>query len=118
MIEYLYKQNIAASTTYDLMADADTGQAQTRVPSRPSKVTLAIEASAVGCELEIYSGARTIVARSTLDAGGTDGVFPNLNEKAISWFAAASEQQRIVIREVAAAGNQDIMATIAVEPVA
>lgn len=118
MLEYLYKQNIAASTTYDLMTDADTGESQLRFVGRPSRVTLAIEASAVGCEIEIYSGARTIVARSTLSSGGTDGVFPNLNEKTIGWFAAAGEKQRIVIREVAAAGSQDIMAVMDVQPVA
>jgi len=118
MIEYLYKQNIAASTTYDMMTDAGTGEAQSRFIQRPSRVALAIESSAVGCELEVYSGARTIVARSTLAAGGTDGVFPNLNEKTITWLAAAGEKQRIVVRETAGAGNQDIMAVVQVEAIA
>jgi len=118
MIEYLYMQNIGASSVNDLMTDADTGEAQTRFVGRPSKITFAIEASAVGCELEIYSGSRTIVARSTLDAGGTDGVFPNLNEKTIQWFAAAGEKQRIIVRETAAAGNQDLMGVISVDPIA
>ena len=117
MIEYLMQSNLAANSTNDLMTDADTGEAQSRFVTRPSRVQVAIEASAVGVELEIYSGARTVVARSSLDAGGTTGVFPNINEKSFTFFAAAGEKLRFVLREIAAAATTDVMAAVSVQPI-
>lgn len=117
MIEYLLYQNIAANGTVDLMTDATTGEAQTRQVQRPSRCSLAIEADAVGLELEIYSGARSIVPRSTLSAGGTDSVFPNLNEKTITWFSAAGEKLRIICREIAGTATTDVMGVISVDPI-
>ena len=118
MIEYLMQSNLAANSTNDLMTDADTGEAQSRFVQRPARVTVAIEANAVGVELEIYSGARTVVPRSTLDAGGTTGVFPNINEKSFQFFAAAGEKLRFVLRETAGAATTDVMAAVSVQPIA
>lgn len=118
MIEYLMQSNLAANSTNDLMTDADTGEAQSRFIGRPSKVTMAIVASAVGVELEIFSGPRVIVPRSTLEAGGTTGVYPNLNEKAFSFPAASGEKLRVILREVAGTATTDVMAAIDVTPIA
>lgn len=117
MISFLELDNLAANAVADLMVDALTGESDLRFVHRPSKVTAAIVADAVGIELQIFSGARTIVPRSTLEAGGTVGVFPNLNEKAFSFLAAQGEILRFVIREIAGVATTDVMLTLDVEPV-
>jgi hypothetical protein len=118
MLEYLMQSDLAINSVNDLMTDADTGEAQARFVTRPSRVTVAIEADAVGVELEIFAGARTAVPRSTLDAGGTVGVFPNINEKAFSFFAASGEKLRFIMRETAGVATTDVMAAVSVDPIA
>lgn len=114
--EYLMVSNIPANAVRDIMVNADTGEAESRFIGRPSKVTFACVASAVGIELEVRSGERTVVPRSTLEAGGTTGVYPNLDQKAVSFFAAAGEKLKFQIRETAAVATTDIMLAIDVEP--
>lgn len=116
MIEFLEIDNIAANATVDLMVNALTGEAQSRFINRPSKITVAILADAVGVELQIFSGTRTIVPRSTLDASGTVGQFPNLDQKAFSYLAATGEVQRFILQEVAGVATTDVMGTVDVEP--
>jgi len=115
-VEFLEIDNIAANTVVDLMINALTGESDARFIEEPSQVTLAILADAVGIEMTITSGKRVIVARSTLDASGTIGQFPNINEKAFSWQAAAGEITRIQLREIAAVATTDVMGSISVEP--
>lgn len=117
-IEYLQLTNIPANGVRDMMVNADTGESDSRFIGRPSVVTYAIVANAVGCELEVFSGARQVVNRSTLEAGGTTGVFPNLNEKAVTFRAAAGEKLRFRIRETTGVATTDIMLAISVEPIA
>ena len=117
MIEFLEIDNLAANAVQDMMVNALTGEAQNRFVGRPSKVTVAIVADAVGIELQIFAGARTIVPRSTLEAGGTLGVFPNLDQKAFAFLAAQGEILRLIIRETAGVATTDIMATVDVDPV-
>lgn len=117
MIEFLEIDNIPANAVRDLMVDALTGEAQVRFIQRPSKVTAAIVADAVGVELQIFAGARTIVPRSTLEAGGTVGVFPNLDQKAFAFLAADGEILRFILREIAGVATTDVMLTVDVEPV-
>ena len=116
-VEFLEVDNIASGATVDIFVDALTGESQSRFIDRASQVTIAIEADAVGIELTLTSGKRTIVPRSTLDAGGTVGVFPNINEKAFSFFAAAGEILRGFLRETAAVATTDVMATVSVDPI-
>lgn len=116
--EFLMQTDLAANSFNDLMTDADTGESQLRFITRPSRVTMAIVASAVGITLEIQSGGRTVVPRSTLEAGGTTGVFPNLSDKAFSFMAAAGEKLRVAISEIAGTATTDVMATIDVTAVA
>jgi hypothetical protein len=119
MIEYLHYQNVAANAVIDMMRDAISGESQTRFVNRPSKVTMAIVASAAAAaEFEVFAGNRTIVHRSALEGGGTDGVFPNLDQKAFSFLAAAGEKLSVPVRETAAAGTVDVMLVISVEPIA
>ena len=117
MIEFLEIDNIAANAVVDLMVDALTGEAQSRFIERPSRITVAILADAVGVELQIFSGSRTIVPRSTLDAAGTVGQFPNLDQKAFSYLAATGEIQRFILREIAGVATTDVMGTVDVEPI-
>lgn len=114
--EYLMVSNIPANAVRDIMVNADTGEAESRFVGRPSKVTFACVANAVGIELEVRSGERTVVPRSTLEAGGTTGVYPNLDQKAVSFFAAAGEKLKFQIRETAAVATTDIMLAIDTEP--
>lgn len=116
--EYLMLENLVANSFNDLMTDADTGESQLRFVTRPSRVTIAIEADAVGIVMEIQSGGRTVVPRSTLDAGGTVGVFPNIREKAFTFPAAAGEKLRIALTEEAGTATTDVMAMVDVTPLA
>jgi len=115
--EFLEIDNIAANAVVDLMVDALTGEAQARFIERPTRVTVAILADAVGVELQIFSGSRTIVPRSTLDSSGTLGQFPALNEKAFNYLAAAGEIQRIILREISGVATTDVMGTIDTTPI-
>lgn len=117
MIEFLEIDNIPANAVRDLMVDALTGEAQSRFVSSPSRVTVAVLADAVGVELQITSGERTIVPRSTLDSAGTLGQFPNLDQKAFSFLAAGGEILRFILREIAGVATTDVMCTVDVEPI-
>ncbi len=116
MIEALMVQNIPANAVRDIFVDADTGESQVRFIDRPSRVSIAILADAVGVELTILAGNRTVVARSTLDSSGTLGQFPNLDQKAIAFFAAGGEILRGRLREIAGVATTDVMATVQAEP--
>lgn len=118
MIEFLEVDNIAANAVADLMVDAATGEAVNRFINRPSRVTVALVADAIGIELQLFSGSRTIVGRSTLDGGGAVGVFPALDEAAFSFLAAAGDVLRIILREVAGVATTDVMGIVDVEPIA
>lgn len=114
--QYLMLSNLPANAVRDLMVDADTGESDVRTVWQPSQVTYAIVASAVGVELEVFSGERQVVNRSTLEAGGTTGVFPNLDQKAVTFLAAGGENLKFRVRETAAVATTDIMLAINVEP--
>lgn len=115
--EFLLLSNLGANATQDMMVNADTGEADARFIQFPSEVTVAIEASAVGVQLNITSGGRTIVERSTLGAGGTTGVFPNINEQAFQFLAAAGDKLRMTVTETAGVATTDVMATVDVTPI-
>lgn len=115
--EYLQITNLPANAVRDLMVNADTGEADSRFVGRPSQVTFAIVANAVGVELEVRSGERTVVPRSTLEAGGTTGVFPNIDQKAVTFFSAAGEKLRFQVRETTGVATTDIMMSLSIDPV-
>lgn len=117
-VEFILLSNLGANAVADMMLDGDTGATNLRFLSRPSRITVAIEANAVGVEIQIRVGQRTVVGRSSLDAGGTTGVFPNLDQKAFTFFGAISEIIEVEVREIAAVATTDIMLTISVQPVA
>jgi len=114
---FLLASNVGANAVIDLMEDSDTGAVPSRFIDRPSRVTVAIEATDVGFELQIFSGSRTVVPRSSLSAGGVVGIFPNVNEIGFSFFAAAGEQLQLVIRNTTATATFDIMGSIDISPI-
>jgi len=113
---YLMLQNLAANGTADLMVNADTGESDARFIGMNSIVSLAINADAVGIELQVSLSGRVVVPRSTLPAGGTLGVFPNVADFAFEFAAAAGEILKVELREIAAVATTDIMGTITVAP--
>lgn len=113
---HLYYADLAAYGTIDMLLDAVTGASNARFVKFPSRCVLAIEADAVGLELRVTAGGRTVVERSTLGAGGTDGVMPNLDQKAITFNAAGGDILAIEVRETVNVATTDIMATLSVEP--
>lgn len=117
-IEYLMLSNIPANAVRDLMVNADTGEADSRFVGRPSQITYAVVANAVGIELEVRAGERTVVPRSTLEAGGVTGVFPNMDQKAVTFYAAAGEKLRFQVRETAGVATTDVMLALDITPVA
>lgn len=114
--EYLMLSNIPANAVRDMMLNADTGESDSRFVTVPSRVTYAIVANAVGVELEVRSGERTVVPRSTLEAGGTTGVFPNIQDKAVQFDAAGGEKLKFQVRETAGVATTDIMLAVSVDP--
>lgn len=118
MITNLYKQNQTANSVIDLFKDGDQGETPIRFVGRPSRVVFAIEASAAGeAEYELLAGGRRIVSRAAVDGGGTDGVFPKLNEKGFNFLVAAGEILQCLVRETAGTSTVDIMATVMIEAI-
>lgn len=115
-VEYLMVSNIPANGVKDLMRDADTGESDFRFVGAAGLVTMAIVASAVGVELSIQTEDRTITQRSTLEAGGTTGVYPNIQDKAFTFAVYAGEKIRILLRETAGVATTDVMAVLSFDP--
>jgi hypothetical protein len=114
---FLTITNLAASSVADFMLGADQGASNLRFIKGPKRVTYAADATAAEAELEVFSGARTVQERSLLDAGGTAGVVPNLQQKAQSFLAADGEVLQFRVRETAAAGTVDCNLFVSVDPI-
>jgi hypothetical protein len=112
----LYYANLAAYGVIDMMTEAVTGPSNSRFVRRNSRANMAIIADAVGLEYRVFTQNRTIVERSTLDSGGTDGQFPNLDEKGFSFNLAQGEILAVEVRETANVATTDIMMTIDIRP--
>ncbi len=111
--EQLTVTNLGSGAVLDLMVDADQGESQQRFVERNSEITFAINANAATVDIEVFAGTRQVVSRSGIEAGATASVFPNLNEKAVSFFAAQGEKLRFLLRETGAVATTDINAIVA-----
>ncbi len=107
---------LGANAVADMMVDANEGAPKLRFIRRPSRVTFAMDGNAITVEVEVISGERTVVERSNIDGGGTQGVVPNLQQKAQSFFAAAGEELAFRVRETGNVGTTDIQLFIDVTP--
>lgn len=117
MNKWLTLTNLPANAIRDLMLDADQGATNLRFISFPSQVTFALNATAVGVEYEVYSGGRRVIERSAIEAGATAGVFPNLDQKGQTFYAAAGDILEFKVRETTGVATTDINMAISVEPV-
>ena len=113
---FLMLQDIAQNGTADLMVNADTGESDARFIGQNSIVQMAIVADAIGIEVQVSLSGRVVVPRSTLPAGGTLGVFPNVADFAFEFPAAAGEILKVELREIAGTATTDIMGTISIAP--
>ncbi len=108
---------LAANAVADMMRDSNEGAPQLRFIRRPSKVTYAMDANAIGVEVEVFSGSRVVQERSNIDGGGTQGVVPNLQQKAQSFLAAAGEELSFRVRETAGVATSDLQLFVDVTPI-
>jgi len=110
--------NIPALATRDLMTDADQGPTSLRFIQTPSIVTFAINGTHATpiAELEVMSGQRRVVERSAIEGGATAGVFPNMDQKAENFPAAAGEILEFRVRETGNVATTDINFVIDVTP--
>ena len=112
MAENLQITNIPANAVRDLMVDADTGESDSRFVPADAMLTYALVANAVGIELTLRSQFRVIAPRAQVEAGGTTGVFPNMDQKGISVEVFAGEKLVFELRETAGVATTDIMGTV------
>jgi hypothetical protein len=110
--ENILLSNLAANGRADLLVDGDLGESDRRFVSRSGMMTFAVVASAVGITLSIRSQYRTIAPLQAVEAGGTTGVFPDMQQKGIVLPVYAGEKLIFEVRETAAAATTDIMLTI------
>ena len=114
---FLTLTNIAANAVVDFMTDANEGPSNLRFINRPSRVTYAADAIAIGVEIEVFAGSRTVQERSNIDAGGTAGVVPNLQQKAQTFLAAAGEVLKFRLRETGGVATTEANLYIDVTPI-
>lgn len=117
-VAFLTATDVAANSVLDMMLGADQGAQNIRFIARPSRVVLAIQASAaLEAELTVQTQNRVIIARSALSGGATAGVMPNLDDQAFTFNAAAGEILQVEVREIAGAGTVDVVMTIGITPI-
>lgn len=120
MIEYLYSGAIGAGATIDMCLDATTGPSRQSRPTRPTRYLMAIvhESAAGDITFEVSTDQRVILGNSVMPCGGTDGVFPNLDQQAVKFELAQFEQLRIRCFDTTGAGGAIVMCTLMSEPLA
>ena len=112
MIKHIFLTNLAANVVKDMMLDSDQGASNIRFVGRPSSVTFALTANAATVEYEVYTGGRVQVERSGIDASGTAGQAPKLNEKGQQFFAAAGDILEFRVRETGGVATTDLQMSI------
>lgn len=111
--------NIPANAVRDFMVDADEGASNLRFLERPSRIVWAMDATAaLGVEVEVFSGSRTVAERGRVPGGGTAGNLPNLRETGRTFLGASGEILNFRIRETGGVATTDVNLYISVEPIA
>jgi hypothetical protein len=113
--EWLQVSNVPSLGTRDLFRDADTGESDMRFVTDDGILTIAIVANAVGIVWQLTSQFRNITALSTMEAGGTTGVFPDNLAKGFQFPVYAGEKLRLTLRDTAAVATTDIMAACSLD---
>ncbi len=113
---FILSSNIAANASnVDIMVTNDVGQIPERYLAGPSRVTYALEADAVGTTYRIVVGGVTYVDTSPGDAGGTLGVAPNLDAKAMTFDTREGGALQILVSEIAGTATTDIMVSLDIQ---
>lgn len=107
--EQLMVSNIPALGTRDVFRDADTGESDLRFISFDGILSFTLVASAVGIVWQLLSQFRVITQLSTLEAGGTTGVYASLQDKGVSYEVFAGEKLRMIVRDTANVATTDVM---------
>jgi hypothetical protein len=107
--EQLMVSNIPALGTRDLFRDADTGESDLRFVSEDGELGFTLVASAVGIVWQLLSQFRVITQLSTLEAGGTTGVYASFQDKGVSYEVFGGEKLRFVLRDTANVATTDVM---------
>lgn len=105
----LMVSNIPANAKRDVFRDADTGESDFRFVSEDAVLQFTIVASAVGIVWALSSQYRNITEESTLEAGGTTGVYASIADKGQAYEVFAGEKLRLTVRETAGAATTDVM---------
>jgi len=110
--ENILLTNIAANARADLLVDGDLGESDRRFVSQNGIMTFACVANAVGITLQVRSQYRTIAPLQAVEAGGTTGVFPDMQQKGVQLPVFAGEKLIFEVRETAGVATTDIMLSI------
>jgi len=110
--ENILLSNLGANAVADLMVNGDAGESDRRFVTENGIMTYAVVANAVGIQLNIRSQFRTIAPRQIVEAGGTTGVFPNMDQKGRQVAVFAGEKLIFEVRETAGVATTDIMLSI------
>lgn len=111
----LMVSNIPALGTRDLFRDADTGESDFRFIDVDGRLSLAIVANAVGIVWQLTSQHRNITELSTMEAGGTTGVYASFADKGVMYDVYAGEKLRLTLRDTANVATTDVMANLSLD---
>jgi len=92
-----------------MFRDADTGESDFRFITDDGVLAFTMVASAVGIVWQLASQYRLITELSTLEAGGTTGVYASIADKGQEFPVYAGEKLRLTLRDTANVATTDIM---------
>src|SRR5213083_560477 len=105
----LMVSNIPALGTRDMFRDADTGESDFRFITDTGVLAFTIIANAVGIVWQLASQYRLITELSTLEAGGTTGVYASIADRGQEYEVFAGEKLRLTLRDTANVATTDVM---------
>jgi hypothetical protein len=108
-VAQLMVSNIPALGTRDMFRDADTGESDLRFITDDGILAFTIVANAVGIVWQLTSQFRNITELSTLEAGGTTGVYASIADRGQEYDVYAGEKLRLTLRDTANVATTDVM---------
>jgi len=108
-VAQLMVSNIPALGTKDMFRDADTGESDFRFITDTGVLAFTIVANAVGIVWQLTSQYRLITELSTLEAGGTTGVYASIADRGQEYDVYAGEKLRLALRDTANVATTDVM---------
>lgn len=108
-VAQLMVSNIPALGTRDIFRDADTGESDMRFIQDDGILAFTLVANAVGIVWQLTSQYRNITELSTLEAGGTTGIYASIADKGQEYDVYAGEKLRGTLRDTANVATTDVM---------